>query len=139
MKKIVFNYLTMAVTIMLTVLTSCNGVPTMKGTTYVNANPMNEPMVFGNKTVGVFEFVDENKVEILFPYAIDTRKNESSIRISSELWIAGEYERTDNTINISFKLNKNQESPGILTVHISDDSETLIGGNGVRFTKLTKK
>ena len=134
MKKIVFNYLMVAV---LAILTSCSGT-SMKGTTYVNDNAKNEPMVFGTETVGVLKFVDDNKVDILFPYAIDTRNNESSIRISSELWIGGEYERTKNTITISFKLNENQIQPGTLEVQVKDDGKTLCNSQGVCFKKIEK-
>ncbi len=138
MKRIVFNYLAVAVLIVLTALTSCGGKSTMKGTTYVNSNAENKPMVFMTGTVGVFEFVDDNRVDILFPHAIDTKNMGGTIGISSELWVGGEYERSGSKITIRFKLNKDQAEPGVLEVEVKDDGKTLLGEQGERFNKMNK-
>lgn len=109
---------------------------TMKGATYVNDNAERKPMVFMTGTVGVLKFVDNNRVDILFPYAIDTEKMESSISIGSEIWISGEYGRIGNIITIRFKLNEDQDEPGILEIEVKDDGKTLLGENDERFNKL---
>lgn len=137
MKKVVFNYLVVAVIAVLAVLTSCSGPPTMKGTTYVNSNAENKPMTFTTGTVGVFDFVDDNNVNILFPYAIDIQM-ESGIKISSEMRISGEYKRSRNTITIRFKLKEDQEEPGVLEVEVKDDGKTLLGKQGEVFNKIEK-
>jgi hypothetical protein len=108
--------------------------PTMKGSTYVNDKAEHKPLVFMTETVGVLKFVDDNKVEILFPYAIDT----DNIAISSEIWASGEYERSGNTVSIRFKLNKSQEKPGVLEIEVKDDGKTLLGKNGGYFNKVDK-
>ncbi|MDR1582336.1 MAG: hypothetical protein LBS55_03600, partial [Prevotellaceae bacterium] len=65
-------------------ITGCiKNTSTMKGTTYVNRNAENKPLAFMIETVGVFKFVDDNKVNILFPYAIDTK--DIGIKVSSEI------------------------------------------------------
>ena len=140
MKRVIFNYLVVAVLTVLTALTSCGGTSTstMKGTTYVNRNAEDKPMVFMTGTVGVLEFADDKKVDILFPYAIDTKGLGSTIGISRELWIGGEYERTGSKITIRFKLNKDQVEPGVLEVEVKDDGKTLFGKQGERFNKIDK-
>jgi hypothetical protein len=138
MKRAVFSYLVVVVLTVLTALTSCSDTSTMKGTTYINSNAENKPMFFATETVGVLEFVGDNKVDILFPYAIDKENIKSTIRVSSELWVPGEYKRTGNTITIHLKLNKDQEKPVVLEVQVKDDGKTLLGGHGARFNKIDK-
>ena len=145
MKRVV---LVVAVLTVLVVLTSCggkstsgqstSGQSTMKGTTYVNSNAEKKPMFFMTETIGVLEFVDDKKVEILFPYAIDTKSIESPVSISSELWVSGEYERIGNKITISVKLTKDQEKPGIFEFQLQEDGKTLLGEQGRRFNKFDK-
>ena len=138
MKRVVFNYLVVVFAV-LTTLTSCSsGTPSMKGITYVNSNAKDKPMVFMTETVGVLEFVDDNKVDILFPYAIDTENFGSGISISRELWISGEYERNGSKITVRFKLNKDQEESGVLEFQVKDEENTLLGEQGESFNKIDK-
>jgi len=138
LRKMVAGVASLAVVVM---FVACSSTPTMKGTTYVNNNAKNKPMVFMTETVGVLEFVDDKKVDILFPYAIDTESlgGSSGIRISSELWISGEYERIGNTITIHFKLSESQEEPGELKVEVKDEGKTLLGKEGQSFNKIDKQ
>ena len=145
MKRVVLNVL--AGTLVVALFSACGSgsgsggknMPTMKGTTYVNSNAKDEPMVFVTETVGVLEFGDDNKVEILFPYAIDTKNfSGSGFSISRELWISGEYEISGSTITIRFKLNESQEEPGVLEVQLKDDAKTLLGNQGESFNKMDK-
>lgn len=142
MKKRKRIYLTIAMAV-LTALTSCSGTSTMKGTTYVNSNAENKPMNFMTENVGVLEFTDDKKVDILFPYAIDTKGMEvkgtmASGLLSSELWISGEYEKAGTKITIRFKLREDQKDSGVLEVQIKDDGKTLLGNEGERFNKVNK-
>jgi hypothetical protein len=130
LKRILFGLATMSIIS----LVACD-TNTMKGTTYVNDNAEHKPMVFMIETVGELEFVDGSKVNILFPYAIDTEAMESRIGISSELRILGEYERNGNAITIRFKLNEKQKDAGVLEVEIKEDGRTLLGEHGERFNK----
>gem|GEM_PF-1147250 len=142
MKRLIFNYLAVAALAALTALTSCSGT-SMKGTTYVNSSAANKPMVFETETAGVLKFVDNKKVDILFPYAIDTKnfQVQGSIGgsgVSSELWVPGEYKKNGSTITVSFKLSKDQKEPGVLEVQVKDDGKTLVGEQGESFNKIDK-
>jgi len=102
----------------------------LKGKTFVTRNAKDAPSFFLIENVGVFEFVDDNSVGILFPYVLNIAG------ASRELMIPGEYERIENSITIRFKLNKDQESPAVLKLQVVDGGETLLGENGERFEKV---
>jgi len=138
MKRVVFNYLIVAVFTVLTALTSCGGKSTMKDTTYFNSNPEKTPMAFMTKTVGVLEFVDNKKVEICFPYAIDTENMKGNIGVSSELWVPGEYKRVGNAITVHFKLSKDQKEPVVLEFQVKDEGKFLLGEQSERFDKIDR-
>ncbi|MDR3094188.1 MAG: hypothetical protein LBU62_06055 [Bacteroidales bacterium] len=111
----------------------------MKGTAYLNDSAKKEAMFFSTETAGVLEFVDGNNVDILFPYAIDTKNTNSNISISKELWIHGEYEQSGNTITIQFKLSETQKEPAILELEIKNDGKILVGKDGGSFAKIDNK
>ncbi|MDR2882721.1 MAG: hypothetical protein LBU98_02945 [Alistipes sp.] len=114
-------------------ITGCKST-SMEGSVYVNDNAKNTPMVFSPETAGVLEFIDDNKVKVLFPYAI--KLENTSIPISSELTIDGEYSRTGNTVTISLKVNESQTATGVLEAEVKDDGKTLVCKGGVQFKKI---
>ena len=120
-------------------LTFCDGNG-MKGSKFVNGDVKHDPMNFSTtETVGVVYFADDRHVELFFPYAIDSDKTESTIRVSSELRIPGEYEKKGNTITVYFTLDNKQKEPALLMFEVKDDGKALVGKNGGVFVKTDNK
>mgnify|MGYP000844300553 CR=1 FL=1 len=139
MKRRIFNCMAAAFFSLSAMLTSCDGNG-MKGSKFVNGDVKHDPMNFSTtETVGIVYFADDRHVELFFPYAIDSDKTESTIRVSSELRIPGEYEKKGNTITVYFTLDNKQKEPALLMFEVKDDGKALVGKNGGVFVKTDNK